>query len=174
MIMISIYKDTNTINARGKDAFINELEELAEKYPDSLSIDRTDVMDTEFMQNSIYNAERLKKSSTYIESFGEGTWDNSRWDHMVWGDNNGDDKLGDMLKLIFGEKKRSEYTKNEIGDAKHILTTMHHGGRYFITYDGKILNKTKEIYALNNATTVCTPEECLERVKSRLKVLGVL
>lgn len=172
--MIAIYKDTNTINARGLIIAINELEELAEKYPNHLMFEKTDTLDTELLQNPTKNSERLKKSSNYIESFGLAVLGHSRLGSSVVGTDEEDKQFGEILKIIFGEKKRNEYNKNEIRDGMHVMTTMRYGGNYFITNDRKLLDKSKELFQLNNVTIVCSPEACLARVKDRLKVLGVL
>lgn len=172
--MISVYKDTNTINSKGKDNFVNQIELLAEKYPDNLIIEKTDTLDTELLQNQIHNAERLKKSDNYIESYGPFVLGHSRLNHSVLGNNNDDKELVEILEIIFGAKSRNQYIKQEIRDAMHILTAERHGGKYFITTDKKLLKSSDKIFARFSSIIICTPENCLIKIMDKFKVLGLI
>ncbi|GEM_PF-4443908 len=169
--MIAIYKDTNTLNEESDNRAINELEKLAIEYPDEISIDKTSVMDAELKKNALKNAKRLHKSSGYIESYEVLVLDVSRLGYAVLGSEKDDKELTDILSIIFGEKPKSSYKQNDLRDALHIHTTIRHGGRYFITYDKKLLRKSKEIEGRFNSIIICNPEKCLELVLVRIKVL---
>lgn len=169
--MIAIYKDTNTLNEESKNSAINELEKLAIKYPDEISIDKTSVMDTELGKKPELNAKRLKKSSEYIESYEVAVLDISRLGFAVLGSEQDDRELTDILSIIFGARPRSRYKQNDLKDALHIHTVIRHGGRYFMTYDKKLLRKSKEIENRFNSTIICTPEKCLQLVLARIETL---
>lgn len=169
--MISIYKDTNTINANHKNNAINELEELTEIYPDKVMIEKTDALDTELLQSPRHNSSRLSKSDQYIESFGSAILGHSRLGHSVIGSDADEKNFSVVLNILFGERSRSSYTKQEIRDAMHVMTAIRYGGIYFITYDKKLLEKSNDLFRRFNSTIISTPETCLTKVKSRLKVL---
>lgn len=169
--MIAIYKDTNTINANLKDEAVNELEELAEKYPENLMFEKTDTLDTELLENPHHNAGRLKKSDQYIESFGVAVLGHSRLGHTVVGSEADDKNFAEILEILFGKKQRSGYTKQEIRDAMHMMTTVRYGGNYLITYDKKLLSKSEQLFNRFNATIICTPSDCLTKVKHRLSLI---
>lgn len=169
--MIAIYKDTNTINANLKDSAVNALEELAERYPEKLMFEKTDTLDTELLENPHHNAGRLKKSDQYIESFGVAVLGHSRLGHTVVGSEADDIMFTDILKILFGKKQRSSYTKQEIRDAMHVMTTVRYGGNYLITYDKKLLDKSGQLFNRFNATIICNPNDCLMKVKQRLSVI---
>lgn len=171
--MIAIYKDTNTINANKKITAVNELENLAEEYPEQLIIEKTDTLDVELLENEAHNENRLKKSDDYIESFGVAVLGHSRVGHSIVGSKSDDLIFTEILKIIFGQKLRNEYSKQEIKDAMHIMTTIRYGGTYFITYDKKILNKSDKLFGRFNSTIICTPEDCLVKVKKRLNLPGI-
>lgn len=169
--MIAIYKDTNTLNEESDNRAINELEKLVVEYPDEISIDKTSVMDTELKKNASKNAKRLHKSSEYIESYEVAVLNVSRLGYGVLGSGQDDQELTDILSIIFGEKPRSSYKQNDLRDALHIHTVIRHGGSYFITYDKKLLRRSKEIKERFNSIIICKPEKCLELVLARIKVL---
>lgn len=172
--MISIYKDTNTVNANLNDTAINELEKLAELYPDNLMFEKTDTLDTELSENPPYNAARLKKSDGYIESYGVAVLGHSRLGHSLLGNELDEKQFSEILEIIFGKKVRSSYTKQEIRDAMHIMTTIRYGGNYLITYDKKLLAKSEQLFKRFNSTIICTPGDCLIKVKPRLSlILGI-
>ncbi len=141
--MIAIYKDTNTINTNLKDVAVNALEALAEKYPENLMFEKTDTLDTELLENKKHNTERLKKSDGYIESFGVAVLGHSRLGHSVVGSESDDKIFSEILEVLFGKKQRSSYTRQEIRDAMHVMTTIRYGGNYLITYDKKLLAKSE-------------------------------
>lgn len=169
--MIAIYKDTNTINANLKDVEVNALEELAEKYYKNLMFEKTDTLDTELLENSEHNAARLKKSDQYIESFGVAVLGHSRLGHTVVGSEADDEIFSEILEILFDKKQRNGYTKQEIRDAMHVMTTIRYGGNYLITYDKKLLAQSKQLFNRFNATIICTPSDCLIKVKQRLSLI---
>lgn len=171
--MISAYIDTNTINSRQNDPFINQIEELTEKYSDNLIIEKTDTLDTELSENSKYNSNRLKKSSNYIESYGIAVLGHSRLGHTVLGSKVDREMFSEILEIIFGKKLQSEYTKQEIRDAMHVMTTIRYGGTYFITNDRIVLNSSDKLKNRYNSVIICTPKEALEKIKLRFKTLGI-
>lgn len=169
--MIAVYKDTNTINANLQDSAVNALEELAEQYPDNLMFEKTDTLDTELLENPQHNVGRLKKSDQYIESFGVAVLGHSRLGHTVVGSEEDDKMFSEILGILFGKKQRSSYTRQEIRDAMHVMTTIRYGGNYLITYDKKLLAQSKKLFNRFNATIICTPSDCLMKVKQRLSLI---
>lgn len=170
--MISVYKDTNTINSKQQDQFINEIEELAKKYPEDLIIEKTDTLDTELLQNPTHNADRLKKSDDYIESMGSFILGHSRLAHSILGTKKEDQEFSEILEIIFGKKQRADYTKQEIRDAMHVMTAIKYGGNYLITSDKKLLNSSSKIQTRFNSTIISTVEQALPKIKEKLKFIN--
>lgn len=169
--MISVYIDTNAINSRQNDAAINEIEELADKFPDYLIIEKTDTLDTELLEDKSYNVGRLKKSSNYIESHGLAVLGQSRLGHSVLGTTKEDLEFGEILEIIFGKKNRDKYTKQELRDAMHIMTAIRYGGNYLITNDKKMILSSDKISKRFNSTIITIPVEALLKIKQRIKLL---
>jgi predicted nucleic acid-binding protein len=165
--MITIYLDTNCINANQVIPAVNELEKLYEQ--GKIDIEKTDTLDTELQGNPHGNAKRLQKSLNYIESYGPAVFGHSRWDYSVFGSQTDAQKLDRMLEMLWGKKGRSQYSKQQIRDAMHISTAARYGGNYFITNDKELLNKSKEIKQ-NDQIIVCSPENCLNSVKKTLEI----
>lgn len=164
--MISIFIDTNCINARGNDVAINELEKLYRE--DKILIEKADTLDTELTHGFGY-PKGQEKSLDYVESYGPAVIGHSRIGFSMIGDEGDDERLGSILKILWGTRNRSDYSTNEIRDAMHIATAVRYGGTYFITKEKNILKKNYEIkkeFGIN----VCDPEHCLEEVKKRLKI----
>lgn len=169
--MISVYKDTNSINSKQQDQWVNEIEELAEKYPDYLIIEKADTLDTELLENPSYNADRLKKSDGYIESYGLAVLGHSRLGPSVLGTEKEDQEFSEILEIIFGKKQRSEYTKQEIRDAMHVMTAIRYGGTYLITNDKKMILSSDKLFKRFNSTKISSPIEALQMIKQRIKLL---
>lgn len=168
--MIAIYKDTNTINSLKNNNAINSIERLAEDFPDQIIIEKTDVLDTELEQNYKKNANRLKKSSTYIESFGIAVVGHSRLGHCIVASDKEDKEIEDILSICFNKKPRRNYSKKEMRDAMHIHTAIRYGGTYFITYDKKLIDASNKILERFNSTRICIPEACLDLIYEKLKL----
>jgi hypothetical protein len=171
MTHITVYIDTNCINSLKKIDALNELEKLHEE--EKIAIEKTDTLDTELQQNSSKNANRLKKSMNYIESYGAGVWDNSRWDHSVWGDTSDETKLTRMLEILWGKKVRSAYTRQELRDGMHIQTASRYGGTYFVTQEKALIAKS-EIIEKEFTIKVVSPDDCLAKINKRLRELEEL
>lgn len=151
--------DANCINARNSLPAMTELENLHNK--GIVRIEKIDVLDTEFQFPKTFRL-GLKKSSNYNENIGLGVWDNSRWDHCFWASDDDEEKLTKLLSALWGEKKRSEYSKNEIRDVMHILTAIRSGADFFVTNEKILLEKGKFL-----EIKVCSPEECLEIIRNQ-------
>lgn len=165
--MISVYIDTNCINARQNNSAINQLEKL---YEDELIlIEKTDTLETELGRKNGY-PEGQKKSMNYIESYGPAVLGLSRVGSSIVGSEAADNSLGRMLEILWGKKMRSSYSSSEMGDAMHISTSARYGGTYFVTNERALLMKSDEIKA-EFGIIVCNPEGCLEMVKARIKLL---
>lgn len=168
MTHIVVYIDTNCINSLQKIDALNELEKLHDE--EKIAIEKTDTLDTELQENPTKNVSRLKKSMNYIESYGAGVWDNSRWDHMVWGDASDDVKLNRILEILWGKKIRSAYTRQELRDAMHIQTASRCGGTYFVTQE-KALQSKAEMIEKEFTLKIVSPDDCLTKIKERLEQL---
>src|SRR4030043_2027128 len=165
--MISVYIDTNCINARQKDPSLNQLEELYEQ--EKILIEKTDVLDTELQENKGYPLGQ-RKSMQYVESFGPGVVDHSRVGSSIVGDADDDIRLTRVLTLLWGQKRRNEYTKEEIRDAMHISTAVRYGGTYFVTTEKGLLKKA-EVVGKEFGIKLRDPERGLHEVGQRLKIL---
>lgn len=162
--MILIYLDTNCINAREKDTCLNELEQLNRE--GIIEIRKTDVLDTELQEGKGYLL-GLSKSYKFREDLGAGVFDSSRFGHAVFGNEDDSIRLTRLLNIIFGNKDRSKYKKNEIRDAMHISTSVKHKGDFFITNERRILSASK-IIEREFGLKVRNPQECLKEVKKLL------
>lgn len=165
--MISVYIDTNCINARQNNPFINELEKLFEE--EMILIEKTDTLDTELGRGAGY-PKGQKKSMSYIESYGPAVVGFSRLGSSIVGSDEDDMRLGKILEILWGKKIRSTYTSSEMSDSMHIATAARYGGTYFITNEYKLLVKLKEIKK-EFGIEICTPKDCLEKIKKRIKLL---
>ncbi len=165
MSPISVYIDTNCINARQKDHSINDLENLFREQ--KILIEKTDTLDTELQEGYIKG---LKKSNNYIESFGGAVWGHSGWDHSQWADDADERRLTRILKILWGQKNRSYYSKSEIRDAMHIATAARYGDTYFITNEKALLKHHNVIYS-EFSIRILNPRDCLDAVLKRLVIL---
>jgi len=167
---ISVYIDTNCINAKQANKYLNELEELYIR--EEILIEKTDTLDTELQDGKGY-PQGLKKSMKYIESYGPTVFDHSRWNSSILGDEKDEERLSKVLEILWGKKVRSSYRKQDIRDAMHISTAIRYGGKYFVTDERKLLNKADKIEIVFGIK-IRNPENCLDEVKARLKVLEEL
>jgi hypothetical protein len=165
--MISVYIDTNCINAREDNSAINKLEKFYEQ--DLILIEKTDTLDTELARGAGY-PKGQRKAMNYIESYGPAVIGYSRLGFSTVGNDADDKRHGRILEILWGKKIRSAYSKSEMGDAMHIATAARYGGTYFITNEKKLLIKSEEIKTEFNIE-ISTPEDCVEKVKKRLRIL---
>lgn len=168
--MISVYIDTNCINARQNDQYINKLEELYEQ--DKILVEKADTLDTELQGKSGY-PKGQRKSLSYIESYGPAVLGHSRLGYSILGDDQDDQRLGRILEILFGKKVRSAYSYNEIRDAMHIATAIRYGGTYFITTDTDLL-KRADLIESEFGLKIRNPKDCLQEIEDRLRVIAAL
>jgi len=74
--------------------------------------------------------------------------------------------LDEILKIIFPETKGCTPTKQQFRDAMHVETHRQYGRDYFVTKDGGILKKNKELKE-NFGITVLSPKECVDELKQK-------
>lgn len=160
--MITVYIDTNRINARGKLIAMGALERLHDN--DLITIKKTDTLDTELQRG--YRP-GLDKSAKYEESMGMMVWDNSRWDHATWATDDNIARLDAILRVVFGPKDRNEYRGDEIRDAMHISTAIEYGGDYFVTDEKAICSASTEV-ELRYGLKIRTDEGCLAEIRNIL------
>lgn len=165
MFRILVYIDTNCINAKQAVYAINELEKLSEQ--EKITIEKTDVLDTELQRNQGYPSGQ-KKSMDYIESFGQYVPDHSRMGFSIEGDASDNQRLSRVLIILWGVKEWSDYSKQEIGDAMHISTAIRSGGTYFITHEKALLSKSENIEG-EFRIKVRNPIKCLAEVRDFLQ-----
>lgn len=163
--MISVYIDTNCINARQGEPHLNELEKLYEE--GKILIEKTDTLDTELREGEGYKRGQ-RKSLSYVESYGPAVVENSRVGSSIVGSKEDDVRLSRVLEVLWGKKTRKSYSKNEIRDAMHISTAIRYGGNFFVTLESGILENAGELQGEFNIK-VRSPENCLVDVTKRLK-----
>jgi len=166
--IISVYIDTNCVNARQNKPVLNQLEKLYQE--EKILIETTDTFETELLEGKGY-PQGLKKALNYVFSFGPGVIGHSRVGYCIVGSKEDDNRLGRVLEIIFGKKLRKDYSRNEIRDAMHIATTIRYGGTYFVTQDKTLLRKSENIRK-EFQTLIVNPEDCLKLIKDRLKKTG--
>lgn len=164
--MISVYIDTNCVNARQSNTALNQLEKLYQE--EKILIETTDTFETELLEGKGYSR-GLKKALNYVFSFGPGVVGHSRVGYCIVGSEEDDRRLGRVLEIVFGRKLRKDYSRNQIRDAMHLATTIRYGGMYFVTQDRSLLEETETIRK-EFLTNVVTPEDCLKLVRARLKL----
>lgn len=165
MSSISVYIDTNCINARQKDHYINDLEKLFQE--EKIIIEKTDTLDTELQEGY---KKGLEKSDNYIESFGDAVWGHSRWDYSQWADDVDERRLTRILEIFWGLKNIPYYSKSEIRDALHIATAAKYGGTYFITKEKALLMR-HNVIRFEFSIRILNPRDCLDAVLKRLAIL---
>jgi hypothetical protein len=162
--------DTNSINARQRDADLNNLEEWHLK--GIIEIVKTDVMDTEFLKASPEPREPfMNKSSRYREDVGVGAYGHSRRHHAVYGEANDLNYPRDeMLRMLF---PRFEYLTNAdeksraIRDAIHLATHHMHKRDFFVTND-KHFKSARDALRERFGVVILTPKECDSRLSKML------
>jgi len=155
---ISVYIDTNCINARNSIPGMNKLEQLYEE--DKILIEKTDTLDTELHKKG------LEKPSNYIENYGVGVVGHSRVGSCVVGSQKDELQFQDILNKLWGKKEKSKYTRQQIRDAMHISTAKRYGADFFVTQDKTLIEKSKELNLL-----ICTPEQCLEILNKKYGIV---
>lgn len=166
MTTYSVYIDTNCINANQKDKAINHLEKLYGE--DKILIETTDTLETEFNEGKGYPKGKLKASNSYIYSYGPAVVGHSRIGFSIVGTDEDDKRLGKVLSIIFGQKNRKDYDRNEIRDCMHISTAIRYGGTHFVTYDKALLDKSE---AIKNefGIKIKKPADALKEILDRIE-----
>ncbi len=168
--MIAIFKDTNTLNENSNNQAINALEELVEESSGKISIEVATVVETELQKDFNKNHQaRLKKAAGYIYSYEVTVLGESRLGFSIPGSEEDGKNYRELLKIFFGDKQN--YKSNDRRDALHVHTAIRNGGRYFITYDKKLLRRSTNVQERFNSLIICTPEECLRLVLERIELL---
>ncbi len=150
--MLTITIDTNVINARGKDAAMNQLEQWYAE--GKIGLFKTDVMDTELQDGY---RKGLEKAVQYKEDLGVGVWGSSRWGHALWASEEDGNTLNELKVTLFG--KKSDYTKQEIRDAMALLTHSRNRRDFFVTNDAGILDKKEALRTFG--ISVGNPVDCV-------------
>lgn len=162
---MTVYIDTNCINARSNNNYLNNLELL--RIEGKITIGKTDTLDTELQKGNGY-PQGLNKSSNYIEAQGTFVLGSSRLGASVLGTSIDQLNLSKMLEILWGKKDISAYSENQIRDAMHITTSSKHGGTFFTTDETTLLSKADLIEREFNIK-VRSPQQCLIEVKKKLK-----
>lgn len=166
MTNFSVYIDTNCINAKQKDEALNRLEKL---YSDEeILIETTDTLETEFNEGGGYSKGKQKASNNYIFSYGPAVVEHSRIGTSIVGTDEDDKRLEKVLTIIFGRKRRQDYSRNEIRDCMHISTAVRYGGTYFVTYDKALLIKSEAIKG-EFGIKIKTPADALKEILERIE-----
>lgn len=159
MSSISVCKDTNCINAKKQDEYINALEKLAEN--GKILIGITETLEKELKRGGSYQL-GLREAQKYIISYGETQGGN------LFDQRNMMRKHKGVLEILWGNK--TNYSPQEIDDAWGITTAHHHGETYFITYETNLLKKSQEIEK-EFTIKIRKPKDCLEEVNKRIAIL---
>ncbi len=159
--LLSIYIDTNCINARQKDPALNELEALHDK--GLILIEKADVLETELMEGKGYPA-GIRKSHNFTTSFGPAVIGHSRIGSCIIGSDRSATDHQALLALLFGE---GPYSKNDVRDVMHLLTVAHYMGDVFVTNEQAILQKAVEIEQMYRIKAM-NPGDCSAFVRRHL------
>lgn len=156
----SITFDTNCIIKLEHDLYVDQLL----KWSKTAHIDlfKTDVVDTELKKT-----ESIKKSQEIIEDIGSGRIGFSRVGHATVGSDADDSYFHELMLIVFPETKGEEPNKNKILDIMNLVTHKLYGRDIFVTYDMDYISKKEE---LKHEITVMTPEECVNHLRSLIKL----
>ena len=160
--------DTNCINARQKDIALNELEQLADG--GNITVETTDALLNELDRKGSY-PQGKDKARKYIFSMGAFVFGQSKLEMSIVGSKEDDDRLGNLLNIFFGHKRRQNYSNREMGDVRQIATAIKYGANFFVTRDRVLLNNSNEIKN-KFEITIADPEECVNAVRNRLAILS--
>jgi hypothetical protein len=162
--------DTNSINVRQADENLNALEEWHKK--SAVEIVKTDVMDTEFQKAAPHRRDVfMAKSSQYREDTGEGHYDNSRYDHALYGplENYPLEAVRRILFPNFDELTEDEKERAR-RDAMHLATHYRHRRDIFITTDKHFLINRDSLKS-RFGIVILRPDECVSLLHSEFAKL---
>jgi hypothetical protein len=140
-----------------------------------VTLQRADTVDTELdrHRDEERREQLLDESGGYPESLGPLVWNESRWDHSVFGSDDDAARLAQVFNLLFPGTDWSSTSRaagNKRRDAMHVATALRYGIGVFITRDQGLLSKSGVIAAAFNDFKIMTPEEALAfalRMKAR-------
>jgi hypothetical protein len=135
-----------------------------------INLTRTDMLDAE-LENGTDDEKRqrlLGLSAPYVEHLGPMTFDKSRLDHAVSGDDTDSARLDAVLGIIGPNTPRDATSKtgqNTVADAMHIATAVRYGATGFVTNDTRLLKAAPQLAAAFNGFLVRNPAGALEIVR---------
>jgi len=109
-----------------------------------------------------------KKSSQYVESFGQALVGHSRVGTSLVGDPDDSKRLSRILTLLWGSKPQSAYKKNCLRDSMHLSTAIRYGGTFFVTGEKAILNKA-QLIEVEFGIKIRNPKDCLTEVEEMIR-----
>ncbi|MEU6381710.1 hypothetical protein [Streptomyces sp. NPDC046909] len=137
-----------------------------------IGLSRTDTLDTERLegQDDAVKAQRLMESADLPEALGAMVWDNSRWDHAVWGTAEDGQRIHEAFAIIFPNKDWTTANKNSRRDAMHVATAARYAATAFVTNEKAIYAKDEQILA-RLGIRVWNPQRAVDEVMNGVAAL---
>lgn len=140
-----------------------------------INLERTDTMDTEFLNAPPeVQASLTEESSQYPKAFGQLILDHSRLDSSVLGDDDDEARLHRVFAILYPGVTWGKARKNHVRDAVHVATALRYGGHGFVTYDKRMLNKHDQVAAQFGGFLILSPAQAVEEALGRVASLREL
>lgn len=165
---VLVVLDSNCIYAQKENEAVAELKRLYKA--ESILLEKTDVMDTEFQEGKGYPL-GLKESSHLIEMCGFGVVGHSRLNHCIVGNEKEEKIFKFLLQLVWGTENPRQPSKQEVRDVMHIHTSIYYGATHFVTEDNELISKSNKIFE-KFGLKVMTPLECLNDIRKNYSFLA--
>ncbi len=158
MYIHRIVIDANQINARGRIAGMNYLEELHNA--NLVEIFRTSTLASEFINKYAMGQRKAESFATIggVQAYLPG----SQFADSMWGSSR-ESRVVEWQNIAFGPRIPSN---NDLRDALHLDQAYLHDADYFVTDDGKLLASAQKLLAAGFPSSVCTAEQCVESINA--------
>lgn len=133
---------------------------------------KMDVLDTELSRNRepTQLAQRLGRSSTFVEYFGPMVLGYSRLDHAVVGSQEDAVLLEQVFRVLWPEAQMETANRHQIGDAMHLAWSIRNHTNGFVTSDRRMLGRRMAIEQLaHDGFRVYSPVEALDRARREIR-----
>ncbi len=165
--ILNITIDTNCINVKQAIKELNQLEAFDKK--GVVKIVKTDVMDTEFLDDKGNDADKRKaKAAKLPEDIGIAVFGHSRFDHMKFASEETTKEQNEIIEIVF-QKPATQLTKQQRRDTMHLHTHLINHSDIFVTTDCKhIWGKRVELKD-RFGIVVAKPAECIQYIKKYIE-----
>lgn len=131
-----------------------------------------DVLDTELARSRDPEqlAQRLARSSSFVEFFGPMVLGHSRLGHSVVGSQEDEKLLEQVLRALWPQAQMDTADRHQIGDAMHVAWSIRNRTNGFVTSDRRVLGRRSSIEQLaHDGFRVYSPAEALARAQREIR-----